>query len=196
MVERQPLADRIGDLDKNREPAYRVTQCGRGYRLAAKQRGKRPRRGGIKARLLNGIRALWQAAPPSVRARRSDNNCYHSLPGTTSDNAAAGAWTPYSERRLYLFDSREIIAGTFGMVRSHKIGKLSRSAIRGCGSSPKAGSSKSLGCASTTAQRSLQPKLGCGKEQSSEQLRRRPRAGGRAAPGGKCPGNAALRYPS
>jgi hypothetical protein len=123
MVERQPLADRIGDLDKNREPAYRVTQCGRGYRLAAKQRGKRPRRGGIKARLLNGIRALWQAAPPSVRARRSDNNCYHSLPGTTSDNAAAGAWTPYSERRLYLFDSREIIAGTFGMVRSHKIGE-------------------------------------------------------------------------
>ena len=88
MVERQPLADRIGDLDKYREPADRVTQCGRGYRLAAKQRGKRARRGGIKARLLNGLRALRQVAPPSVRARRSDNNCYHSLPGTTSDNAA------------------------------------------------------------------------------------------------------------
>src|SRR5215472_17300113 len=39
-------------------------------------------------------------------------------------NPAPGAWTNYGERKLYLFDSRKLPAGTFGAVRGHKIGEV------------------------------------------------------------------------
>ena len=39
-------------------------------------------------------------------------------------NPAPGAWTEYGTRKLYLFDARKIVAGTFGMVRGHKIGEV------------------------------------------------------------------------
>ena len=39
-------------------------------------------------------------------------------------NPAPGAWTNYGERKLYLFDARKIVAGTFGMVRGRKIGEV------------------------------------------------------------------------
>jgi len=39
-------------------------------------------------------------------------------------NPAPGAWTSYGERKLYLFDARKIIAGTFGMVRGRKLGEV------------------------------------------------------------------------
>src|SRR5215831_18997265 len=84
MVERQPLGDGVGDLDKHRKPTDRITCCGRWDRLPAGQRRQRARRRGIKARLLNGFRALRQAAPPLVRARCTDGNCYHWLPSATS----------------------------------------------------------------------------------------------------------------
>jgi hypothetical protein len=40
-------------------------------------------------------------------------------------NPAPGAWTNYGERKLYLFEARNIVAGTFGMVRVRKIGEWS-----------------------------------------------------------------------
>lgn len=39
-------------------------------------------------------------------------------------NPAPGAWTTLGGRRLYLFDSRKIIARTFGEVRNMKIGEV------------------------------------------------------------------------
>jgi len=39
-------------------------------------------------------------------------------------NPAPGAWTMLSERKLYLFDARKIIAPTFGSVRGRKIGEV------------------------------------------------------------------------
>jgi methionyl-tRNA formyltransferase len=39
-------------------------------------------------------------------------------------NPAPGAWTEYGARKLYLFDARKIVAGTFAMVRGHKIGEV------------------------------------------------------------------------
>jgi methionyl-tRNA formyltransferase len=39
-------------------------------------------------------------------------------------NPAPGAWTNYGERKLYLFDARKIVVGTFGMVRGRKIGEV------------------------------------------------------------------------
>jgi len=39
-------------------------------------------------------------------------------------NPAPGAWTNYGERKLYLFDARKIVAGTFGTVRGRKIGEV------------------------------------------------------------------------
>jgi methionyl-tRNA formyltransferase len=39
-------------------------------------------------------------------------------------NPAPGAWTEYGPRKLFLFDARKIVAGTFGMVRGHKIGEV------------------------------------------------------------------------
>jgi methionyl-tRNA formyltransferase len=39
-------------------------------------------------------------------------------------NPAPGAWTNYGDRKLFLFDARKIVAGTFGMVRGRKIGEV------------------------------------------------------------------------
>jgi methionyl-tRNA formyltransferase len=39
-------------------------------------------------------------------------------------NPTPGAWTELGTRKLYLFDARKIAAGTFGMVRGHKIGEV------------------------------------------------------------------------
>jgi methionyl-tRNA formyltransferase len=39
-------------------------------------------------------------------------------------NPAPGAWTNHGAQKLYLFDARKIIAGTFGMVRGRKIGEV------------------------------------------------------------------------
>jgi len=39
-------------------------------------------------------------------------------------NPAPGAWTMLSERKLYLFDARKIIAPSFGSVRGRKIGEV------------------------------------------------------------------------
>jgi methionyl-tRNA formyltransferase len=39
-------------------------------------------------------------------------------------NPAPGAWTNYGERKLYLFDARKIVVGTFSMVRGRKIGEV------------------------------------------------------------------------
>ena len=82
-------------------------------------------------------------------------------------NPAPGAWTIYGARKLYLFDARKIAARTFGAV-SGRQSAWSRSAIRGCASSRRGASSKSCGYASTTAPRSLRPKPGLRREQSSE----------------------------
>src|SRR5215475_9674708 len=39
-------------------------------------------------------------------------------------NPAPGAWTTFGERKLYLFDSKKIMAPTFGTVRGKKIGEV------------------------------------------------------------------------
>jgi methionyl-tRNA formyltransferase len=39
-------------------------------------------------------------------------------------NPAPGAWTTFGEQKLYLFDSKKIMAPTFGAVRGKKIGEV------------------------------------------------------------------------
>jgi methionyl-tRNA formyltransferase len=39
-------------------------------------------------------------------------------------NPAPGAWTTFGEQKLYLFDSKKIIAPTFGSVRGKKLGEV------------------------------------------------------------------------
>jgi methionyl-tRNA formyltransferase len=39
-------------------------------------------------------------------------------------NPAPGAWTQTGEQKLYLFDARKTVAGTFGAVRGRKLGEI------------------------------------------------------------------------
>jgi methionyl-tRNA formyltransferase len=46
-------------------------------------------------------------------------------------NPAPGAWTPYGEKKLYLFDAKKVMAPTFGAVRGKKLGEVVSSGADG-----------------------------------------------------------------